>query len=359
MVNQHVIIRAMKTQISIILLIFSLTACTPQITPTPATISLIPTLMATMTPFQPQAATRTPLVFPTMTATVPPPTSTPNPLEKYTIASMRARSYGGGIIEVLGEMSDEGSFKRYKIRYPSDGIPIYGFVNIPKGEGPFPVIIAIHGNYDTSNYQLLPYTTYYADRIAQKGYIVFHPNMRNFGESGSGDDRYRSGLAADILNLIALIKAPGFPVGTFLKANPAKVGIWAHSMGGEAALRVITISNEINATMLYAPMTGDIIKNAQFINNQEELNTPPQLISTISPQASYRLITSPIKLYHGTADQIIPVSWSRETCATLTALGKEINCTFFEGAKHTFNSNYTADFERSYFDFFETYLKTP
>lgn len=312
-----------------------------------------------MTPFQPQAATRTPLVYPTMTATLPPPTSTPNPLEQYTIASMRARSYGGGVIEMLEKISDEGSFTRYKIRYPSDGIPIYGFVNIPKGEGPFPVIIAIHGNYDTRNYQLMPYSTVYADRIAREGYLVFHPNMRNFGESGLGDDRYRTGLAADILNLIALIQTQGGQAGAFEEVDPAKIGIWAHSMGGEVALRVITISNQVDATMLYAPMTGDIIKNAEFIHSAEELETPAYLIAAISPQYSYSLITSPIKLYHGTADTVIPAQYSRETCILLTALGKEINCIFFEGAQHTFNGNYTADFEKSYFYFFESKLRAP
>ena len=339
-------------------LLLLITACTPAQSETAIPTNTPTSAPATMTPFQPQAATRTLLVFPTFTATVPPPTSTPNPLEKYTIASMRARSYGGGIIEILDELDDEGRFTRYKFRYPSDGIPIYGFVNVPKGEGPFPVIIAIHGNYDTRDYQLMPYSTYYADRIAREGYIVFHPNMRNFGESGSGDDRYRTGLAADILNLVALIPMQG-KTGIFSSLNADKIGLWAHSMGGEVALRVITISNEIDATVLYAPMSGDLIKNAKFLNAQTELETPPYLIPAISTQYSYTLITSPIKLYHGTADDIVPVSWSKETCATLTALGKEINCTFVEGAKHTFNSIQEPDFERSYFYFFETNLKTP
>jgi dipeptidyl aminopeptidase/acylaminoacyl peptidase len=337
-------------------LLLLITACAPAPTEIAIPANTATSAPPTHTPFQPQAATRTPLVFLTSTPTLPVPTVTPNPLEKYTIAAMRARIYGVGTIQLLEKISDEGRFTRYKILYPSDGIPVYGFVNIPKGEGPFPVIIAIHGNYETGNYQLMPYSTIYADRIAQEGYVVFHPNMRNFGESGSGDNRYRNGLATDILNLIAMIQSQG-GMGTWSMINPEKIGLWGHSMGGEVALRVITISNDIDATMLYAPMSGDVSKNAAYINAQDELETPSHLLAAISPHHSYGLITSPLKLYHGTADEVVPILWSKEICATLTMLGKEINCAFYEGAKHTFNNNYTADFERSYFYFFETHLK--
>ena len=342
-----------------LLISLTLTACAPAPIEAPLltqTASLI--LSATSTPFQPIAVTNTPSPFPSPipTETL---TSTPDPLLKYTISAMRLRAYGGGVIEILEKLDEKSSFTRYKIRYPSDGITIYGFVNIPKGDGPFPVIIAIHGNYDTSNYQLLPYSTYDADVLARGGYIVFHPNMRNFGESGKGDDFYRSGTAIDILNLVSLIKAPTLKSGELEKAKTEKVGLWAHSMGGEIALRVITVSNNIDATVLYAPMSGDIIKNAQMLNYTEEINTPAYLVPAISPHASYYNITSPLKLYHGTGDTVIPVEYSRETCQMLASLGKEINCAFYEGAKHTFNSNYTTDFEKSFFYFFKTHLLEP
>ena len=275
---------------------------------------------------------------------------------------MYTRSYGGGFFQVLEKLGENNSFTRYKIRYLSDGLKIYGYMNIPKGEGPFPVIIAIHGYSDPDQYQLLPYSTDAADQLSREGYLVIHPNMRGYGESDSGDDRYRAGLAIDILNLITTIKQPG----VLEEANTERMGIWAHSMGGEIALRVLTLSRDIKATMLYAPMTGDIIKNAKLYLTltglpefQEELNTPAHLVAAISPASHYQNITSALKLYHGTADSVIPVSYGRETCATLTALGKEINCAFYEGAKHTFNSTYSADFNKSFLYFFQSHLKEP
>ena len=351
----------MKSLIKRWIFLFSLTliACSstsndiPLLMPTESSFST-----ATQTPFQPIAATATSSPLPIPTATVQ-LTSTPDPFLQYMISDMRSRNYGGGLVVVLTKLEENDTFTRYKIHYPSDGLTIYGFMNVPKGDGPFPVIIVIHGNYDTTDYQLLPYSSYDADVLSRNGYLVFHPNMRNYGESSQGDNLYRAGYAIDILNLIAIIKTEGQQPGSLVKANPKKIGIWAHSMGGEIALRVLTVTEDIQATVLYAPMTGDLITNAQFIKSAEEFNTPAHLIPAISPNYSYGNITSAIKLYHGTADPIVPLEYSKKTCQFMTLLGKEINCTFYEGAKHTFNGNYTNDFEKSFFYFYQIHLLKP
>ena len=349
----------------ILLILLTLAACTPAPAQSlPSTQASLPA-PATSTPFQPIAIPPTSSPSSIITET-PHPTGTPDLFQQYKISAMRARAYGGGAIEILSKLEENNAFSRYKIRYPSDGLTIYGFMNVPKGEGPFPVIIVIHGYSDPNNYQLMPYSTSAADDLSREGYLVIHPNMRGYGASGSGDSFYRAGLAVDILNLIALIKTQGLQSGVPAEADPTRIGIWAHSMGGEIALRVITVSNDVKATVLYAPMTGDIIKNAQILHNlthlpefQEELNTPVHLISEVSPAYHYQNITSPIMLYHGTADLIIPVEYSRITCQILTILGKKITCTFYEGAGHAFRSSYTADFEKSFYPFFQAHLLDP
>ena len=60
-----------------------------------------------------------------------------------------------------------------------------GMSMFPEGKGHFRVVIALHGYIPAYEYETLDYSTRYADSIARKGYIVLHPNMRNFPPSDS------------------------------------------------------------------------------------------------------------------------------------------------------------------------------
>jgi dienelactone hydrolase len=127
----------------------------------------------------------------------------------------------------------------------SDGLSIHGFANVPKGEGPFPVIVALHGYVNPATYDPLDYTTSVLDVIAQAGYIVIHPDLRNYPPSDNGDNLFRVGMAVDVLNLIALVKATSGPSELFATAAPDSIGLWGHSMGGSLALRVLTVSSDV------------------------------------------------------------------------------------------------------------------
>ncbi len=130
-----------------------------------------------------------------------------------------------------------GAFTRTLIRYPSDGLTISGFMDVPRGDGPFPVIIALHGYVDPSVYTTLDYTTRYADALASAGYFVLHPNLRSFPASDDGQDLFRVGMATDVLNLIAILKDAGGKPGPLQKADATHIGMWGHSMGGGITTR--------------------------------------------------------------------------------------------------------------------------
>jgi len=163
----------------------------------PAVQTALPTPAFTAT----SAATETARPTPVFTTT-PEFSPTPDLYYLYTNEYLRARSYGGGEIEFVEVLGQNVFFTRYLIRYPSDGLTIYGFADIPNDEGPHPVIIALHGYIDPAVYQTLDYTTHYADALSIAGNIVLHPNLRGYPPSDDGENLFRVGMAVDVLNLI-------------------------------------------------------------------------------------------------------------------------------------------------------------
>jgi pimeloyl-ACP methyl ester carboxylesterase len=207
--------------------------------------------------------TYTQIPSPTRTATSTP---TQNPLKPYTIDSLTARKYGGGNIDIVDVLADNSYFTRYLITYPSEGLTIYGFLNVPKRAEPlFPVVIALHGYIDPDIYTTLDYSTGYADALARTGFLVIHPNLRNYPPSSEGENLFRIGMAIDVLNLIAIIKQHAGVPGILEGANPDAIGIWGHSMGGGISLRVITVTNDIKSAVLYGAMSGDERRNFEAI----------------------------------------------------------------------------------------------
>jgi len=316
------------------------------------------------TPALIQPATRS---SPTSVSAAPTPTFTPSPTispyEQYTIDSLRGRTYGGGNIEIVETLEDNDLFTRYRIRYPSDGLIIYGFANVPKGDGPFPVIIGIHGFVSTTDYQTLDYTTPALDTITQYGYIVFHPDLRGYPPSDSGDNLFRVGMSIDGLNLIALIKSASGPSELFAKAATENIGLWGHSMGGDIVLRALTVSSDVKAAVLYSSLSGDEIKNAQLLFNasadpifQQELGVAPAIVERISPMYYYKDISAPIQLFHGTADQAVPVTVAEETCKLATDAGVNIECIYYPEEGHTFRRRVTDQFNGAMTYFLKTYL---
>ena len=309
------------------------------------------------------AATLHPTTTPTSVPTVSP---TPDPYYTWSNAYLRSRSYGGGQIEFPEVMDQNAYFTRYLIRYPSDGLNIYGFADIPNDDQDHPVIIALHGYIDPAIYNTLDYTTHYADALAQAGYIVFHPNLRGYKPSEDGENLFRVGMAIDVLNLIALIKSQSGVTDQLKNANSEAIGVWGHSMGGGIATRVITVSEDVKAAVLYAAMSGDEGKNYAAIRQWsgqtrgiDELNVPVEALPSISPMYFFDNITAAVSIHHGKADALVPIDWSVTTCGQLQSLGKDVECQYYENMPHTFYGDGDRQFIQNTIQFFNEKLKTP
>ena len=308
-----------------------------------------------------------PTVVPLPTATVvtptPLPTPTLAPYEQYTIDYLRKRPYGGGKIEVLQKLAETDLFDSYSIRYPSDGLNIYGFMSIPKGTGPFPVIIAIHGYAPYGSYDPFNPGQGSANFFASNQYIIIMPGLRNQPPSDQGDNLLRVGMTVDVMNMIALVKARDQLPVELASADMSRIGLWGISMGGEIGLRVITISPDIRAAVFASPLTGSSDWNARQLyelTHDEEFTkdfaVPLEMLDRVSPSYQYYKISTVVQLHHGMADSTVPIAGASSTCDFLKAAGVPVQCVFYENAGHIFAAEALDLLRQNALEFFRLHL---
>jgi dipeptidyl aminopeptidase/acylaminoacyl peptidase len=305
------------------------------------------------------------VVLPTVPVITPTPLPTPTlaPYEQYTIDYLGRRTYGDGRIEVLEKLRESDAFTSYSIRYPSDGLNIYGFMNVPKGNGPFPVIISVHGYAPYGKYDPFNPLQDFADFFAENQFIVVHPGLRNQPPSDNGDNLLRVGMTLDVMNLIALVKAKNDLPAELANANTDLMGLWGTSLGGEIALRVLTISPDIKAAVLYSPLSGNEERNSRQLYEvlhdeqfQQDAQIPLELLDRVSPMYYYHQITSAIQINHGTKDTTAPISWAVETCDFLESAGISVQCIYYENAGHVFSGDNARKLRQNALEFYQTHL---
>ncbi|MDQ2999085.1 MAG: dienelactone hydrolase family protein, partial [Chloroflexota bacterium] len=324
---------------SVLLLFMGLSACsatqaeqaavaTAQPAPSAAAIQPAASSLPAATSAPTVAPTSVPTVAPTSVPAAPPPTPTPDPwaaYTPYTIAGLRARSYGTeGQIEIVRELEQTSSFTRYLFAYPSDGLRITGMLNRPKGDGPFPVVILNHGYYPLDVYQTGNGSKLAADYLAARGFMTLAPDFRSHADSDDAPNLFRAGHVIDTLNLTAL--AQKLP-----EALSGPVGMWGHSNGGAITAKAIVVSDQIAAAVIYSPASSNIAEDYEFRVGRSRARagqplprggistvaiefpvTPeqaPDLYERLSPLPYLEYVQAPIQIHWGTSDETVPAKW--------------------------------------------------
>ncbi len=343
--------------------------------------------LSTIPPTHDAIETSTPSPIPTITRT---PTATPTIEElifPYTIDGLRQHDFQSGKIHIRSTLDDENQFyTSYLIDYLSDGLTITGVMQIPVGKGPFPVIIMNHGFFSRSVFHSGDGTDRASPYLAEHGYITIASDYRSWGESDIGESFFYSGLVIDVINLINAI--PSIP-----QADPSRVGIWGHSMGGGVTMKVLTIDSHIKAAVLYSPVSADdadiigrwgmgcfgaIAEGEQIVGcNSSDvipIDLPRNLqdayrfaasdmdtLKEISPFYHLDYVTAPIQIHYGTEDGKFlsgtPPQWSVKLTQGLREAGKDVELWQYEGESHSFIGQPWFDFMSRTLRFFDKYVK--
>lgn len=371
----------LKRLICILLLI--LTACASPSDPSAAA----PTRAFSTPTVLPSTRTPSPSPSPTSTQT------TLQAIQPYTIEGLRQHEYHSGKITVLGQIEETKDFTSYLIEYPSDGLNIRGVMQIPtRGEPPYPVIVMNHGWVARTEYRSGDGTSRAAEYLNMRGYLTISSDYRSWATSDVGPSLFYSGLAIDVINLLAAI--PTIP-----EADANRVGMWGHSMGGGVAMKALTIIGPnpsrpiVRAAVLYNTVSADMMDvierwgpgcfgdiadgesrldcnssdvipldlPLELLNGYMFTVDDPELMALISPIHYLKYVTAPVQIHYGEWDgeelSGAPPEWSIKLFDAFQNAGKPVKLIEYKEQRHSFVNEAWYRFMDTAAKFFDEYVK--
>lgn len=308
-----------------------------------------------------------------------------------SIQSLRNGEYSGSDIVIEQTLVPGSNYQRYIVSYKSEGLKIYALFTVPDGDFSvssgqgkpktgWPVIIFNHGFIPPDEYVTTERYIAYTDAFSRNGYIVLRSDYRGHGNSeGKAEGGYgSSAYTIDVLNAVASVKK-------YKDADPNRIGLWGHSMGGHITLRSMVVNKAIKAGVIWA---GVVASYPDLLSKWRRPNTPvnvtPSPFPTTSSRGSWRRgfieqygtpeenpefwnsisansyladISGPLQLHHGTADDSVPHEFSETLSEQMKMAGKEVELYIYQGDDHNITSNFGIAMQRSV-DFFDKYLKS-
>ena len=286
-------------------------------------------------------------------------------LVKYDFDSLRKR---GGIVSKIefGGIPEGVKTRRenegYKVRgfetrifsFRSNGKKITGMMNLPMTpmSSKIPAIIMIRGFADWEGYYTGFGTWKAADKLAEQGFLTASIDFLGFGGSdGESTDilEARFEKVMSVLDLLESVRRMGL-------VDPNKVGIWAHSNGGQIALSVLEITSGNYPTTLWAPMTNPFPQsvletagddaNGRMVKDKIENFSRNYDVRRYAFENYYKWLKAPIIVHQGMADEWCKVEWQRDLQSRLKQLGRDVNLYIYRGDDHNLKKNWDEVIQR-------------
>lgn len=290
-----------------------------------------------------------------------------------SIEALRQGGYPGSAITLEQTLAPGANYRRYIASYRSEGLKIYGLLTVPNGTRPragWPAIVFVHGYIPPAQYRTIERYGAYVDGFARAGYIVFKIDLRGHGNSeGTPGGAYWSpDYTIDTLNAFHSLRQ-------FPQANPERIGMWGHSMGGYLALRAMVVEPRIRVGVIWAGVVGtyeDLLyrwrrsppaqippgalrRRELFLARYGLPESNPGFWDSITAH-NYLERVSPIQIHHGIADAVVPVSFSQRLAQSLRDARRPYELHTYPGNDHNLSQSFSLAMRRS-IAYFDRYLK--
>lgn len=278
-------------------------------------------------------------------ATVLAPAATALDRDDVSLSALMAEPLDGRDLTVRRELSRTAQYTRYAVSYRGGGQLITGIMNVPRGKGPFPVVVLAHGYIDPAVYVSGQGFRREQDALARNGYVALHVDYRN--HAGSTDDpdndlTMRLGYAQDVLNAAVAVRASNLP---FLDGG--RIAVLGRSMGGSVAFNALVARPGVfDAAIVYASTSTDALDNFNRWQRDDDRlrqaifrqhgspSANPGFWEGISAVNYVDRITEPVLMFHGTRDESCPIGWARTTRDALVEAGVDVRLVEYPGARH-------------------------
>lgn len=286
------------------------------------------------------------------------------------IESLKQRNYPASQITIEKTLPPGSNYQRYLVFYHSDNLKIYGYLTVPASVKPpkgFPAILLLHGYVNPQNYSPLEDYAASQDGLARAGFVTFKPDFRGHGQSEGQalSSPFAESYLIDALNALSALKI--HPA-----VDPERIGLWGHSNGGAIALRVLVISKDIKAAVIWAGVVGTyqdlletyrprvpwlpLVNDTVFLQQHGLPSTNPLFWNKLDIYPYLKEITTPVQLHHGLADEEVPPEFSIHLKNELESLGKPVEFYSYPGANHNFTGPAFNLALRRSVDFFKKHL---
>lgn len=284
-----------------------------------------------------------------------------------SLPALMAKEYDGRGLRLGRVLGRAGSYTRRAVTYRSGDLRISGIINVPRGEGPFPVLVLLHGYIDPDVYVTGQGLMREQDYLARRGYVVLHTDYRN--HAGSDDDpgaerTLRLGYTEDVVNAVLAVKRSPLP---FLDGE--RVGLLGRSMGGGVTYNTLVAQpGLVDAAVVFAPVSSLTSDNfdrwirdkrpelaAEIVDHYGAPEDRPQFWRDVSPRTYFDRITEPLLIHHGTSDDSCPIRWTRATYDALQREGKDARLFVYDGEEHAFGPQWPLSMRRTV-RFFDRHL---